>query len=235
MKKLFNSTILFSIIILLTSCCSKKDLTCCDNKWEPLFNDDLSNAVYDKSAWSLHSDGVLRSTEDKIIFTTQDYENFELELEFRIEKESNSGIVIYCSDVQKWIPNSLEIQIADSSSKKFGKPYWNCGCIFGHVNSEFDTKLSFGQWHKMLVRANGQQIDVFLNGKHVSKMNMAEWTNNKITPTGEKILPWLNKHKKSEMQTKGRIGLQGKHGGATTDFKNIRIRKISNCKICSTK
>jgi len=28
------------------------------------------------------------------------------------------------------------------------------------------------------------------------------------------------------MPTKGKIGLQGKHGGATTDFKNVRIRKL---------
>ncbi len=229
MKKLINSIILSLTALAICACCSKE--TKCEstqNPWQPLFERDLSNATYNKEVWSLASDGVLRATKDEIIFTKADYENFELELEFRIEKESNSGIVIYCSDTEKWIPNSLEIQIADSSSKKFGKPYWNCGCIFGHVDSEFDTRLDFGKWHKMLVRAQGQKIDVFLNSKHVSKMDMSQWKDNKTTPNGEKILPWLTKHKKCEMPTKGKIGLQGKHGGATTDYKNIRIRPIKS-------
>ena len=232
MKKIITTTILASIISIISACSSNEKSKCCKNEWQPLFESNLSNAVYDKDVWSMHSDGVLRSTKDNVIFTNTDYENFELELEFRIEKESNSGVIIYCTDVKKWIPNSIEIQIADSSSKRFGKPYWNCGCIFGHVDSEFDTKLSFGQWHKMLIRADGQRIDVYLNGKHVSKMNMAEWKDNKFSPSGEKILPWLSKNKKCEMPTKGRIGLQGKHGGASTDFKNIKIRKITNCNSC---
>lgn len=227
MKKLFY--IPFLLVCLLVSACNttqQPPQKCEENQWQPLFKDDLSNAIYNKEVWSFKSDKILRATKDEVIFTSDDYENFELELEFRIEKESNSGIIIYCTDVKKWIPNSLEIQIADSSSKRFSRPFWNCGCIFGHVNSEFDTSLPFAQWHKMLIRADGQQIDVYLNGKHVSKMNMAEWKDNKLTPNGEKILPWLSKNKKCEMPTKGKIGLQGKHGKATTDFRNVRIRKL---------
>ena len=197
-----------------------------ETPWTPLFNKDLSNAVFDKNVWSMDENGVLRATKDEIIFSDKDFDNFELELEFRIEKESNSGIIIYCSNTDKWIPNSLEIQIADSSSKKFGKPFWNCACIFGHVDTEFDTRLEFGKWHKMLVRAKGQKIDVLLNGRHACKMDMSQWKDNKKTPNGEKILPWLTKHKKCQMQTKGRIGLQGKHGQATTDYRNIKIRPI---------
>ncbi len=225
MKKLINTFAISLVTLTICACCTTE--TQCQksqNPWQPLFERDLSNAVYNKAVWSMPSDGVLRANKDEIIFTKADYENFELELEFRIEKESNSGIVIYCSDTEKWIPNSLEIQIADSSSKRFGKPFWNCGCIFGHVNSEFDTRLSFGQWHKMRVVAKGQKIDVYLNDKHVSKMDMSQWKDNKLTPSGEKILPWLTKNKKCEMPTKGKIGLQGKHGGATTDYRNIRIR-----------
>ena len=220
------ATISVLAALALAACCP---CDCGGAKWRPLFNKDLSNASYDKEVWSADAEGVLRANKDKIIFTNEDYENFELELEFRIEKDSNSGVVIYCTNAEKWIPNSIEIQIADSSSARFGKPYWNCGCIFGHVDSEFDTRLPFGQWQKMKIRAEGQKIDVWLNDKHVSKMNMAEWTDNFKTPNGADIPKWLTLHKKCEMPTKGKIGLQGKHGNAATDFRNVKIRPITPC------
>lgn len=198
----------------------------CAAQWQPLFNADLSNAIYDKSVWSVGKDGVMRATKDDIIFTDRDYQNFELELEFRIVAKSNSGVVIYCTDAKDWIPNSIEIQIADSSCKEFGRPRHNCASIFGHVDSEFDTRLPFGQWQKMKIRAVGQQIDVWLNGRHASTMDMSQWTDNKLTPKGEKIPSWLTKHKKCEMPTVGKIGLQGKHGNAETDFRNVKIRLL---------
>lgn len=223
---------MFAAMAALSACvcdktCNKPAQCKTAAEWSPLFAPDLSNADFDKDVWSIDKDGVIRANKDRIIFTKNDFENFELELEFRIEKESNSGIVIYCTDTKKWIPNSIEIQIADSSCEKFGKPMWNCGCIFGHVDSEFDTRLPFGEWQKMRVRADGQKIDVWLNDKHVSKMDMSEWEDNKLTPKGEAILPWLTLHKKCEMPTKGKIGLQGKHGKATTDYRNVRIRNLS--------
>ena len=57
-------------------------------------------------------------------------------------------------------------------------------------------------------------------------MDMSEWKDNKLAPKGEAILPWLTLHKKCEMPTKGKIGLQGKHGKAATDYRNVRIRNI---------
>lgn len=226
-------TLIFSLAALAVSACCPKN--CGNAEWRPLFDSTLSNATFDKSVWSIDAEGVIRANADKVIFTKDDYENFELELEFRIEKNSNSGVVIYCTDTAKWIPNSIEIQIADSSSEKFGKPYWNCGCIFGHVDSEFDTRLPFGEWQKMLIRADGQKIDVWLNGKHASKMNMAEWKENKTTPSGAAIPSWLTQNKKCEMPTKGKIGLQGKHGGAATDFRNVKIRPLGkSCKSCKS-
>lgn len=226
-----TASLLLITALISTGCC--KDQTCglakkecAKNDWQNLFALDLSNADYNKSVWSIDKDGVIRANKDEIIFTKADYQNFELELEFRIEKESNSGVVIYCTNTQKWIPNSIEVQIADSSCEKFGSATRNCAAIFGHVATEIDTRLPFGEWQKMKIRAEGQKIDVWLNGKHASKMDMSEWKDNKIGPNGVKILPWLTEHKKCEMPTVGKIGFQGKHGQAATDFRNIKIREI---------
>ena len=36
------------------------------------------------------------------------YDNFVLDLEFKTESGTNSGVIVYCSDRRNWIPNSLE-------------------------------------------------------------------------------------------------------------------------------
>ena len=54
------------------------------------------------------------------------------------------------------------------------------------------------------------EIDVVLNGKHVTSMDMSKWTSAKKNPDGSNIPGWLNKPK-AELTTKGKIGLQGKH------------------------
>jgi len=58
-------------------------------------------------------DGVLTATEDQCIWTKKAYENFALDLEFKTDDGTNSGVIVYCSDLENWIPNSVEIQIAD--------------------------------------------------------------------------------------------------------------------------
>lgn len=219
MKKL--NTILTGIFAALSFGCA----TCeSDGGWKPLFGDNLSEADYDPKVWSLSSDGVLSAEKDQIIFTKKDWSNFELELDFKIFEGSNSGVVVYCSDTKKWIPNSIEIQIADN--RKFGKPRWTCGSVFGLVPSEWDATLPLGEWHKMKVRCDGKKIDAWINGKHISHMDMSKWTDLKKNPDGSDILPWIAKVKKCEAPTFGKIGLQGKHGEAPINFRNVKIREI---------
>lgn len=223
MKKL--SVCLSTLAAALLCACS----TCEDkNNWQPLFGENLAEADYNPAVWSLSPDGVLSAEKDEIIFSKKDWENFELELEFKIFKDSNSGVVVYCGDTKKWIPNSIEIQIADNA--KFPQPRTTCGSVYGFVPAEWDTSLPLDTWHKMRIRCQGKIIDTWLNGKHVSHMDMSKWTDNKTNPDGSPIPPWLAKNKKAEAPTVGKVGLQGKHGDAGINFKNVKIRQIADCK-----
>lgn len=175
----------------------------------------------------MDKNGELRSTQDKIIFSKNDYKNFEIELEYKLEKGSNSGIVVYCTDTNNWIPNSMEVQIADNTDPGYAtSPITQNGAIFGHVAPEFDTTVPIGTWNKMRVVCDGQNIDVWSNGKHASHIDMSEWKDNNKGPNGVTIPSWLTKQKKSEMQTSGKVGLQGLHGSASTSFRNIKIRPL---------
>ncbi len=193
--------------------------------WPDLFKPDLSNAIFPQGIWTV-ADGVLTASEDQAIWTDRDYDDFLLDLEFKTASGTNSGVVVYCSDMKNWIPNSVEIQIADDFAEKWAKSpkTWQCGAIFGHLAPTKSMVKKPGQWNRFTIRCMDQRIDVALNGERITSMDMSLWTSAKTNPDGSKIPPWLNKPL-SKQPTKGRIGLQGKHAGAPIWFRNIKIRE----------
>lgn len=194
--------------------------------WEDLFKKDLSNAEFTPKVWTSDK-GVITADEDQIIFSKVEYENFALDLEFNMEPGANSGVVVYCTNKKDWIPNSVEIQIADDSNEKWASSpgTWQCGAIFGHLAPSEKVAKKPGEWNHMTVACKGQMIYVVLNGKPVTTMDMSKWTNAKTNPDGSEIPSWLS-NPFSELPTKGFVGLQGKHAGAKVFFRNVKIVKI---------
>jgi len=192
--------------------------------WKPLFAADLSDAEFPAGVWSV-KDGEMTATEDQCIWTKASFENFTLDLEFKTGEAANSGVVIYCTDVKNWIPNSVEVQILDDFSPKWkdAAPTWRCGGIFGHLAPSKSAVKKPGEWNRMTITARGPMITTVLNGETVSVMDMRKWTSAKTNPDGSEIPPWLSRPF-AELATKGRIGLQGKHGGALITFRNVKIR-----------
>ncbi len=201
----------------------KRDL---NKKWEPLFKDDLSNAIDESGVWSVEN-GILSATADACIFSKSEYENFEIDLEFKNETGTNSGVIVYCTDRKDWIPNSVEIQISDDNyfKDKGWEPTWMCGGIFGHLAPSQTLVHDPGEWNHMNIRCMGQHIVVKLNGTISADMDMSKWTDGKKNPDGTDIPSWLPKPF-AELPTKGFVGLQGKHGEAKIYFRNIRTAQI---------
>ncbi len=218
-------TVLSSICFFLTTI----SLSHAQTTWTPLFGSNLAEAVYDSGAWSLEG-GVLTAEEDDCIWSADAYENFELDLEFRNEPGTNSGVIIYCTDLIDWIPNSVEIQIADDYYEPWSEAesHQRCAAIYGHLGPQFEGVVKQpGEWNHMRIRCTGQRISVILNGKKMTEMNMALWTSGTINPDGSEIPAWLPTPF-AELPTKGYIGLQGKHGGASVSFRNIKIREVKD-------
>mgnify|MGYP005626593907 FL=1 len=194
--------------------------------WRPLFAEDLSDAECPADVWSFEN-GVLTASKDKCIWTQQEYRSFVVDLEFKTAPGTNSGVIVYCSDPKKWIPNSVEVQIADDYAAKWAKaaPSWRCGAIFGHLPARESVVKKPGEWNRYTVPCVGQKITVGLNGVETTVMDMSKWTSAKQNPDGSAIPPWLNKPK-AELPTRGRIGFQGKHAGAPIYFRNIRVKEL---------
>lgn len=217
------------VALALAACAAKQDTTPANppsKDWAPLFNDDLSNAIRPGNVWSFDDD-VLTATEDQALWTKTVFNNFEIDLEFKTADGTNSGVIVYCSDTDDWIPNSVEIQIADDYAAKWADSpkTWQCGAIFGHKAASKQVVKKAGEWNHFHIRCVNGVIDVALNGEVVNHMDMKEWTSAKTNPDGSEIPEWLSKPK-AELPTRGHIGLQGKHAGAPIFFRNLKVRAL---------
>jgi hypothetical protein len=194
--------------------------------WESLFSEDLSNAIYPKGIWSFR-DGVLTATEDQCIWTRKTYENFTVDLEFKTAPGTNSGVIVYSSDLKDWIPNSVEIQIADDYAPRWANSpkTWQCAAVFGHLAASKSVVKRPGQWNRMTITCRGPIIDVVLNGQPVTKIDLRKWTSAKKNPDGSDIPSWLSRPL-AKLATKGHIGLQGKHAGAPIYFRHVKVKRL---------
>ena len=195
-------------------------------EWRPLFVEDLSDADFPAGVWWWEN-GELTANEDQMISTRRDYENFDLDLEFKTADGTNSGVIIYISDPKEWIPNSVEIQIADDHSDRWGQadPTWQCGALFGRLAASESRVNLPGEWNRMTVVARGQHLRVILNGAEIIDADLSQWTSATTNPDGSEIPKWLSRPM-ADLATSGRIGLQGKHAGAPVWFRNLRVREI---------
>lgn len=228
-----------NVLLLTMVCCCVLAMQSCSQEvcippvshpdsgqWGSLFSENLSNAVYPAGVWTFE-DGVLTASEDQCIWTEKDYDNFIIDLEFKTDDGTNSGVIVYCTDIKNWIPNAVEIQIADDFAEKWAKAdkTWHCGAVFGHLGASKSMVKRPGLWNRYTITCKDKMIYVMLNGEQVTVMNMSLWTSGKKNPDGTDIPPWMPKAF-AKLPTHGHIGFQGKHAGAPIYFRNLKIMEI---------
>lgn len=162
----------FVVFLLLTalSSCGKKmviPLTAHPevDQWEDLFAPDLSNTIYPEGVWTFEN-GILTASEDQNIWPQKVYDNFILDLEFQVAPGTNSGVIVYCSNIDDWIPNSVEVQIADDSAEQWANSpkTWQCAAIFGRLAASESRVKKPGEWNRMTITCQDKMIYVFTSG-----------------------------------------------------------------------
>jgi hypothetical protein len=136
-------------------------------------------------------------------------------------------VLVYNTELPNWVPNTVEIQLLDDAAPKWANidPTWKCGGVFAHSVPLKSSVKKAGEWNRMTIRCQGPKISVLLNGKLVTDMNMKDWKSGKKNPDGSDIAEF-EPRPLAEMATKGRVGLQGAHGGIPTHFRNLKIKSL---------
>ena len=171
---------------------------------------------------------MITASKDDAIWSFDEYDDFILDLDFQNADGTNSGVIVHATDIVEWIPNSVEIQIADDYSKQWSKaaPTWQCAAIFGRKPATNKSLKPAGEWNHFTITCKGKMISIVLNGTLVNECNVDDFTSAKVNPDGSSVPSWL-KNTMSTLGLRGHIGLQGKHAGAPIYFKNVNVFKLS--------
>lgn len=210
-----------------------------DNKWVPLFNGQTTEGwhTYGKetigSAWKA-KDGMLcfepvRGEDGHMvgggdIVTDAEFEDFHLQLEWKISKGGNSGIMFYVQEDPgryefPW-QTGPEMQILDNQRHSDGKIYTHrTGDLYDLLAASGDAAKPVGEWNKVEIISSNGKLDFYLNGIKILSTTLWDESWWKLI-AGSKFseYPGFGKFKK------GKIALQD-HGDPVC-FRNIRIKML---------
>ena len=187
--------------------------------WQPLFTEDFSNADTKPGDWAFEK-GVLVAKNHETIWTKKSYTNFVLDLEFKVAKESNSGVFLRSGNI-KDILGALEIQVHENQDAAL---YGMVGAIYNAQPPSKDMAKPVGEWNRFTITCHDSHVSLIFNGEEVFDADLNNWKEPHLNADGTK-----NKFPKAlkDFSRNGPLGLQGLHGKAEAPvwYRNIRIQE----------
>ncbi len=187
--------------------------------WKDLISPDLSNTVA-PGKWEL-KDGILVAKDHDTLWTKDSYGDFILDLDFKVEKESNSGIFLRSGNI-KDVLSALEIQVHDSAD---GSKYGMVAAIYDAMPPSKSMAKPVGEWNHFTITCKGPLVSVVFNGTEVINANLDNWPAAGKNPDGT---PNKFKNALKDYARTGPIGLQGLHGKAQAPvyYRNMKIKVL---------
>ncbi len=150
------------------------------------------------------------------LFTTQEYANFVLRFEFKLEEAANNGIGIRAPLEGDAAYRGMEIQILDHDAPVYrGKlrPAQVHGSIYDVVAAKTGLLKPVGQWNAEEIVASGRRITVRLNGTVIVDANLDDVKD-----------PEVLKRHPGLQRASGHIGLLGHD--SRVEFRNLRVKVL---------
>jgi len=185
------------------------------------------------SAWKV-TDGILRldaaqKENGKVvgggdIVSDEEYENFHLKLEWKIDTCGNSGIMFYVNEdttrYKKSYHTGPEMQVLDNTCHPDAKIIKHrAGDLYDLISCSKETVKPALEWNQVEIKCVNGKLDLWLNGENVVSATM--WDDNwKKMVAASKFKEWPD----FGTFKKGRICIQDHD--CNVWYRNIKIRKL---------
>jgi hypothetical protein len=206
--------------------------------WQLLFdgasksNFHVFNKKTDGSAWQV-TDGALHldtttTNNGKIVgggdlVTNEEYESFDLKLDWKIDPGGNSGIMFYVQEGPKFgetYHTGPEMQVLDNAAHPDAKiTKHRAGDLYDLITSSPETVKPAGEWNQVEVISNKGALEFHLNGTKILATTMWDDAWKKMI-AASKFKQWSG----FGAYKKGRIALQD-HDNSVW-YRNIKIKKL---------
>ena len=171
--------------------------------------------------WRAVDGALTRVGEGGDIVTTDQFGDFELELEWKVNAAGNSGVFYRATEATEAIyENAPEMQVLDDAGHRDGQsPLTSAGAVYGLYAAPRGIVRPAGEWNTARIVARGPDVEHWLNGTRVAAyvQGSPEWAR---LVSEAKFREWPSYGK----AMRGHIGLQD-HGDWAA-FRNIRIREL---------
>jgi hypothetical protein len=197
-------------------------------KWQTLFNGKMTDAFRGWTSegmpvgWHVaHGVLVKKGSVDDLV-TRRQFGNFELELEWKIGEEGNSGIFYRGTreyDHIYW--SGPEYQLLDDQNARDGRNRLTAaGSAYGLYAAPAGVVKPFGTWNSARIVVNGTHVEHWMNGQLVVSYDLEspDW---RAKVAASKFAQYPN----YGLAKSGFIGIQGDHPGALA-LRHIRVREL---------
>lgn len=176
--------------------------------------------------WEISNDclSTVKGMKGGDIITKNQYSDFILSLDFKIEPACNSGVKYFYTKYETGGKLGMEFQIIDDVLGEDNKQANHlCGSFYDVLPpDESKKKLNPpGEWNSITIISKGKKVEHRINGKRVLSFTRGDDIFSEAVARSK----FSKTNPPFGMVEKGNILLQ-EHGGAVS-FRNIRIRELN--------
>jgi len=164
--------------------------------------------------WSV-KDGILFTTGEGggWLSTDREYDNFQLDLDFRVSEGGNSGVFLRSPRQGDPAYTGMEIQVLDDYAAEYAKlrPWQYCGSVYGIQAPSVRATKKAGEWQHYTIVAEGPRVKITLNNQLIVDADLISHMDQETSHPGLK-------------RRSGYIGLQCH--SSKVEYRNITIKEL---------